>query len=242
MCVYTYLVSVPFRICSSRNSRSTTKNRAGSRDLVGKLENLGRLFIGRPQLAASNPRGSANGQRTPGLSALWEPVFRTRTTSGIFPSNFYRGPGQPNLRPGGHFLDPLPPPRFPLPAPLSPFRTCPSSPPLFLLLARPAFLIPRHHSAAHRCIVDRGRGRRRGRIVEKSVNGRVEGSSSSPLRCFTFAFDGESPSGGHTRLGGARGGRDVLQDLLERPFVLVSASRGGEGGGAVKYKLDLRER
>lgn len=33
------------------------------------------------------------------------------------------------------------------------------------------------------------------------------------------------------------GGGDVLQDLLERPFVLVSAS-----GGAVKYKLDLRER
>lgn len=40
-------------------------------------------------------------------------------------------------------------------------------------------------------------------------------------------------------IGWARGGGggDVLQDLLERPFVLVSAS-----GGAVKYKLDLRER
>lgn len=37
--------------------------------------------------------------------------------------------------------------------------------------------------------------------------------------------------------GGGEGVGDVLQDLLERPFVLVSAS-----GGAVKYKLDLRER
>lgn len=64
---------------------------------------------------------------------------------------------------------------------------------------------------------------------------------SSPLQCFTFAFDGRSfrRADGRARgwfQGRERGG-DVLQDLLERPFVLVSAS-----GGAVKYKLDLRER
>ena len=50
---------------------------------------------------------------------------------------------------------------------------------------------------------------------------------SSPLRCFTFAFDGKSPLGWASGGGRERGG-DVLQDLLERPFVLVSASGGGE--------------
>lgn len=72
------------------------------------------------------------------------------------------------------------------------------------------------------------------RARQRTVDVAALKESSSPLRCFTFAFDGESPLGG---AGGGGGGGDVLQDLLERPFVLVSAS-----GGAVKYKLDLRER
>lgn len=73
------------------------------------------------------------------------------------------------------------------------------------------------------------------RARQRTVDVAALKESSSPLRCFTFAFDGESPLGGGRRR--RRGGGDVLQDLLERPFVLVSAS-----GGAVKYKLDLRER
>lgn len=77
------------------------------------------------------------------------------------------------------------------------------------------------------------------RARQRTVDVAALKESSSPLRCFTFAFDGESPLGGHAggAGGGGGGGGDVLQDLLERPFVLVSAS-----GGAVKYKLDLRER
>lgn len=76
------------------------------------------------------------------------------------------------------------------------------------------------------------------RARQRTVDVAALKESSSPLRCFTFAFDGESPLGGHAGgAGGGGGGGDVLQDLLERPFVLVSAS-----GGAVKYKLDLRER
>lgn len=235
--IYIHLVSSfsSKKGASARGTRSfTTKNRAGSRSRGKAREPLERtrsfyrrpdpFSRDRPQLAASNPRGSANGQRTPKAFGFMGTGF-SDATSGIFPSNFYRGPrrtGQPNLRPGGHFLDPLP-----LPLPL-PFLLCPTLSPF-----TPSSV---HERSSPRFLVDRASRRWWPSIVERdswdefwkrgdAINTRYKPrhgnsrkcflakrtqrgkerltsppplkESSSPLRCFTFAFDGESPLGGH---------------------------------------------
>lgn len=80
------------RRCASSNRRSSTKTHSWeSRRFLLASSRLFIVTLSYATLAAGNPSGSTNGQRTP-VSVLWEPVFRMRVRLQFFRRIFIANP------------------------------------------------------------------------------------------------------------------------------------------------------